>query len=256
MEQDLFLYLVTSLLILIVSTVFSMLGLGGGMLYVPIFHWLGFPVKAVAIPMALLLNGVSTLLAFARYAREGLVDFRSGMPAAVAALLTAPIGAWSSQFVSHGWLLGLFAAVTGVAGAHSLAKSGNEHSMEYAPLRRRLATGMSAGALAGFVGGLLGIGGGVIVAPLLMGMGYPTKVAVATTAFIVTFSSFSGYLGHITRGTTDFTLLAVTIVPVILGSQLGSWYMAKKAKPAWIRKFYGVLLLVIAAKLFSEVISD
>jgi len=72
----------------------------------------------------------------------------------------------------------------------------------------------------------------------------------------VAFSSFSGYLGHITRGGADVTLMAATIVPVILGSQLGSWYMAKKAKPLWIRRFYGVLLLVIAAKLFSEVTSD
>ncbi len=91
---------------------------------------------------------------------------------------------------------------------------------------------------------------------MLMGMGYPTKVAVATTAFIVAFSSFSGYLGHLTRGNVDLMLLAVTIVPVILGSQLGSWYMAKKAKPVWVKKFYGILLLLIATKLFSEVISD
>ena len=37
-------------------------------------------------------------------------------------------------------------------------------------------------------------------------MGYPTKVAVATTAFIVTLSSFSGYLGHVTHRAVDLYL--------------------------------------------------
>ncbi len=54
-------------LLFVVSFLFAMLGLGGGMLYVPIFQWLGFPVKVVAIPLGLLLNGLNTLLAFIRY---------------------------------------------------------------------------------------------------------------------------------------------------------------------------------------------
>ncbi len=66
-------------LVFVVSLVFSMLGLGGGMLYVPIFKWLELPLKTVAIPLSLLLNGITSLSAFLRYWREGLVDFRDGM---------------------------------------------------------------------------------------------------------------------------------------------------------------------------------
>ena len=47
------------------------------------------------------------------------------------------------------------------------------------------------------------MGGGFIVAPMLMELGYPTKQAAATTAFIVTFSSFSGFLGHMAEGHID-----------------------------------------------------
>ena len=46
-------YLLATGLIFVVSVLFSMLGLGGGMLYVPIFKWLGFPLKTVAIPLGL-----------------------------------------------------------------------------------------------------------------------------------------------------------------------------------------------------------
>ena len=84
-------YILATGLIFVVSVPFSMLGLGGGMLYVPIFKWLGFPLKAVAIPLGLLLNGVTTLSAFLRYTREGLVDFRGGLPAAISGLVLTRI---------------------------------------------------------------------------------------------------------------------------------------------------------------------
>lgn len=66
-------------LVFVIAFVFSMLGPGGGMLYVPLFKWLELPFKTAAIPLSLLLNGVTTLSAFARYAREGMVDLRGGL---------------------------------------------------------------------------------------------------------------------------------------------------------------------------------
>jgi uncharacterized membrane protein YfcA len=238
-------YAVAAGLIFVISFVFAMLGLGGGMLYVPVLKWLGFPVKAVAIPVGLLLNGLNTLLAFIRYAREGLVDFRGGL---LAALLLAPVGAWSVKFVPLQTLLLLFAVAVAVAGVRSLLSAGQDEPKTLMPARRRMGIGAVVGGFAGFMGGLLGLGGGFIIAPILMEMGYPTKEAAATTAFIVTFSSFSGFLGHMAEGRIDPWLAGVTVVMVILGSQLGAWFMAKKARPGWVKRLYGVVLLGVAAK--------
>ena len=243
-------------LIFVVSFIFAMLGLGGGMLYVPIFKWLEFPVKTVAIPIGLLLNGLNTLLAFIRYAREGLVDFRGGMPAALTALILAPVGAWSVQFVSRDTLLLLFAIAVIVAGVRTLMTSGQSEPKDKISAGKRMAIGGIVGGFAGFMGGLLGLGGGFIIAPMLMEMGYPTKEAAATTAFIVTFSSFSGFLGHMAEGRIDPVLAAVTVVSVIVGSQLGAWYMARKARPGWVKKLYGVVLLGVAAKLLHDIYTD
>jgi uncharacterized membrane protein YfcA len=243
-------------LIFVVSFIFAMLGLGGGMLYVPIFKWLEFPVKTVAIPIGLLLNGLNTLLAFIRYAREGLVDFRGGMPAALTALVLAPVGAWSVQFVSRDTLLLLFAIAVTVAGVRTLMTSGQSEPKDKISMGKRIAIGGIVGGFAGFMGGLLGLGGGFIIAPMLMEMGYPTKEAAATTAFIVTFSSFSGFLGHMAEGRIDPVLAAVTVVSVIVGSQLGAWYMARKARPGWVKKLYGVVLLGVAAKLLHDIYTD
>jgi uncharacterized membrane protein YfcA len=249
-------YAVAAGMIFVISLVFAMLGLGGGMLYVPVLKWLEFPVKAVAIPVGLLLNGLNTLFAFIRYAREGLVDFRGGLPAALAALLLAPVGAWSVTFVPVQTLLLLFALAVAVAGMRSLLSAGQGEPKSLMPARRRMGIGAVVGGFAGFIGGLLGLGGGFIIAPMLMEMGYPTKEAAATTAFIVTFSSFSGFLGHMAEGRIDPWLAGVTVVMVILGSQLGAWFMATKARPEWVKRLYGVVLLGVAAKLLHGLLSE
>ena len=85
-------------------------------------------------------------------------------------------------------------------------------------IKKRSIIGLGVGAFAGFAGGLLGIGGGFIIAPILMWMGYKTKEAAATTAFVVTFSSFSGYLGHMAEGHFNWTLTIIVVIAVIIGS--------------------------------------
>lgn len=240
-------------LIAVVSFVFAMLGLGGGMLYVPIFKWAGFPLKSVAIPIGLLLNGLNTLLAFFSYARKGLVDFKGGLPAAAAALIFAPAGAWAVRYVPQQALLFLFALAVAVAGIRSLTKTDSGEDKVPIPSRRGSFIGAATGGFAGFTGGLLGIGGGFIIAPILMETGYPIKKAAATTAFIVTFSSFSGFIGHIAESRIESTMLIACVVAVVVGSQFGAWFMAQKAKPVWVKKFYGLVLLGVAAKLIHGV---
>ena len=250
------LYFLATGLIFVVSILFSMLGLGGGMLYVPIFKWLGMPLKTTAIPLGLLLNGITTLSAFIRYAREGLVDFRGGLPAAGAGLVLAPVGAHLVRYVPRETLILLFAAAVVIAGVRSLMQSGKPEPKEQMSTAKRSLIGGVVGGFAGFIAGLLGVGGGFIVAPMLMELGYPTKRAAGTTAFIVTFSSFSGFLGHVAEGRIDVTLAVLAVVAVLLGSQLGAWFMANKARPGWVRKLYGIVLLGVAAKLLHGVFSD
>jgi uncharacterized protein len=243
---------VAGIAVFLISLVFSMLGLGGAMLYVPTFKWLDLPLKATAIPLGLLLNGATSFSAFLRYWREGLVDFRGGLPAALAAVVAAPLGALCMRYVPRDMLLVLFAAFTALAGAYSL-KTGSNEAAEPPSRQRRLFIGLGLGAGEGFVGGLLGIGGGFIVAPVLMALGFPTKRAVATTSFIVTFASVSGFAAHAAAGSLDPTLTATTLIAAIAGSQIGAWFMASRAKPSWVKRLYGGLLLAVAAKLVWDV---
>lgn len=246
-------HLSATCLVFAVSTVFAMLGLGGGMVYVPLFKWLELPLKTVAIPLGLLLNGVTTASALARYAREGLVDYRGGLPAALAAMAMAPVGAHATGYLPKDILIGLFAGLTLLAALYSLKSAARPEAPKAMSPRQRLAIGLALGGGEGFVGALLGVGGGFIVAPVLMMLGYGAKQAAGTTAFIVTFASVSGFAAHAAEGNIDTTLALLTIIAALAGSQLGAWFMAQRAKPGWVKRLYAVLLLGVAAKLIFDI---
>lgn len=246
------LHAIVAVIILAASFLFAMLGLGGGMIYVPVLKWAGFPVQEVAIPLGLLLNGLNTLLALIPYARKKLVDWKGGSAMAAAAFIAAPVGAYTAQYVPVKTLLILFALAVLVAALRMtlLARQPEPESM--LSLKKRSLIGGGVGAFAGFMGGMLGLGGGFIIAPILMWMGYKTKVAAATTAFVVTFSSFSGYLGHMAEGNFNGPLTIVVVIAVIIGSQLGGNFMSGRAKSKWVKQLYALVLLAIAIKLILE----
>jgi uncharacterized protein len=84
-----------------------------------------------------------------------------------------------------------------------------------------LILGMGGGV--GFLSGLFGVGGGFLMTPLLMFIGIPPAVAVATEANQIVASSVSGVLAHWRRGNVDFKMGAVLLIGGVVGSTFGVW---------------------------------
>lgn len=249
------LYTIVFFIIAFASFIFAMLGLGGGMVYVPVLNWAGFDMVSVAIPLGLLLNGLNTALVLIPFARKKMVDWRGGAVMAVTALIASPLGAMTSEHVPVHTLKILFAVMVVAAALRTLWVSKQPEPEEMMTLKKRSIIGFFVGSFAGFIGGLLGLGGGFIIAPILMMMGYKAKEAAATTALVVTFSSFSGYLGHVSQGHMNWWLTTIVVVAVIIGSQLGGRYMTHKAKSKQVKIIYAVVLLLIAVKMVYGVIA-
>ena len=247
-------YLIISLVILASSFLFSMLGLGGALIYVPVLKWAGFPVKEVAIPLALLLNGLTTLIALIAYFKNKLVDVKGGLAMTISAFLFAPIGAIVSDKLPVNFLLILFSAAVLVAAGRMLFMSNRPEPKDIMSFKKRAVIGAIIGGFAGFMAGLLGVGGGFIMAPLLMWMGYETKKAAATSAFAVTFSSFSGFLGHVAQGHFEVTLTIILSAVVIIGALLGSNFLVAKAKTSRVKQIFAIVLFAIAIKIIIGVI--
>jgi len=247
-------YAIVGLIILAASFLFSMLGLGGAILYVPIMKWAGFSVKEVAIPLGLFLNCLTTSIALIAFARNRLVDWKGGGAMTLTAFVFAPIGAISSDYIPTTIILILFSGVVIIVATRMLFSSIQPEPKGKISFKKRTIIGALVGMVAGFSAGLLGIGGGFLMAPLLMWMGYTTKQAAGTSAFAVAFSSLSGFLGHVSQGHVNWTLTIILGTAVIIGALIGSNFMIAKANTARIKQVFAVVLYGIAIKLIVGVI--
>ena len=245
--------IIVTAVILILAFIFSMLGLGGAMLYIPVFHWFGYNFKTVAIPTGLLLNGLTALSAAVFYLRARMVDVKGSVPLVVTSFLGAPVGAYFTKMVPNRTLILLFAIAMLFAGGRMLMTSGSPEKTAMMAPGKRYAIMSVGGFFIGFIAGLLGVGGGFLFVPMMIAMGYPTKKAAATSAFVVIFSSFSGFAGHVAEGHFNWPLMIATSIAVIIASQIGAKVMKEKMKARWIKQMFAVVLLAVAVKLLLKI---
>src|SRR5580658_7457131 len=85
---------------------------------------------------------------------------------------------------------------------------------------------LGLGAVVGFLSGVFGVGGGFLLTPLLIFIGVPPAVAVASSANQLVGASVSGVLAHWRRGNVDFKMGGILLVGGLAGSFLGIWLFA------------------------------
>jgi uncharacterized membrane protein YfcA len=110
------------------------------------------------------------------------------------------------------------------------------------------------GAGAGLMSGILGIGGGGIISPLMLMAGFDPKKNAVITAFVVPFSSLSGFLTYWAMGHVDWKLLIIVSVAGYIGALLGTSFMHRKLDSQAVKKILAVILLLMAVKLFFHVL--
>ena len=234
-----------------IAFVFSMLGMGGSQLYIPILYWMGMDFKTEAVPLGMLLNVVNSSSAAITYGRRGLINWRVAIPFAVAMIAFAPLGVWLNVQIPVKPLLIFFALFTAAAGI--LMLSGWKPKRSEMSSKGRTVLGLTTGSALGLVAGLIGRGGGSFVVPLLYIVGLETKVAAATSAFIVTCSGISSFVSHLaTAAQPQWIIWISTVFAVLLGSQTGSRLMADRLKSRTIKLIFGWVLLGIAAMIIIK----
>ena len=242
---------IAPVLFFVISLIFSMLGMGGGQLYIPILFWLGLDFKTQAIPLGMLLNVVNSLSAAITYGKNKLIDWKIALPFGLTMVLFAPLGTWLNISLPTKPLILIFTIFTAIAAI--LMLSGWKPKTEKFSSTERKILGVSGGSVLGFFAGLIGRGGGSFVVPLLYILGLEAKMAIATSSFVVTCSGISSFLSHLfTAAQPDWNVWILCVFSVFIGSQLGSYLMAKKLKPQYIKVIFGVVLLGVALVLFLQ----
>ena len=242
------------MIVFFASFVLTMVGLGGGLIFSPLFVLLKFPVTT-AVSASLFLNGIAAFSASINYFRKRMVDIKTGLPLLVASTLCAPLGAMLTARINLDAFTGILALVIFLAAMLMLFSKKIEAEGMPVDSTRRIIGGGGIGVAIGLMAGLLGIGGGVFIVPLLIYvLKVPTKTAAATSIFIVIFSSFSGFIAHISLADTDWKFILMAAIFSFTGGQLGSKIMAEKLKSRTVRQIFGIVLLIFVAKLVQRVI--
>jgi uncharacterized membrane protein YfcA len=235
------------------SFILTMVGLGGGLIFAPLLVLLEYPL-ATAVSVSLFLNGIAAFSASINYFRSKMVDVRTGMPLIVASTLSAPLGALMTHHIDVRLFTTVLAAVILLAAGRMLfSKTAPRPHGEPISAARRVIGGGFIGLVVGFIAGLLGIGGGVFIVPLLIYLlKLPTKTAAATSMFIVVFSSFSGFITHLSLSVLDWKFIGIAALFSFAGGQAGSRLMTEKLKGRTVRIIFGLVLLAFSAKLIQK----
>lgn len=240
------LLILAALITLALTTLFSMAGVGAALILIPIFLAFGIELHT-AMATALLLNALGMTVASATFIRKGLVEWRLVVPMLVPAVGLSPVGVWAAHGLDRTLLLWLFVTFLVFAAGMMLFYQPRPRPTR-ASTAATLALGLPVGGVAGFIGGLLGVGGGNVIVPALVASGLEPKRAAAGTSFVVIFASLSGFLAHVQVARLDPALLGVTGMATLAGAALGAWLATERLSAHQLKRLIALVLLAVAVK--------
>jgi uncharacterized membrane protein YfcA len=218
-------------------------GPGAGLAIIPIFNFIGLDFT-VAKAVGLFGGATTTITSSIMNIKRKVVDFKFLFPLALMMLIFAPIGAYSSKYIDQElvkffFMLLLFYSASMMMFSKKKSLFNNQSKWILYIL----------GAFVGYFSGLMGVGGGNILIPLLALLGYePKKVAVAVS-FVVPFSALGSFFTYASYVALDWKLLAVVALSAMSGGYLGNYMMQFKLKQHQVKQLLAVLLYFIAFKL-------
>ncbi|MGB3681494.1 MAG: sulfite exporter TauE/SafE family protein [Rubrobacteraceae bacterium] len=231
----------------------GLVGIGGGIIFVPGLIFAGGWTIQEAVAASLVIIVFSSLSGTIRNASsEDPVNWRM---AGLLSLVVAPsslIGVAVSRVspetvveVVFSLLLLALAYPTSRGGGSSVGGGGRK-----LPLPLTIIAGVFVGALSG----LVGVGGGVMLVPLMvLGLGLEVKTAVSTSLAVVLFTSFVGASGYILTGFSD----VLSLPPLVIGAIVGAWLGVRVRDPLpedKLRIGFAIFMVIVALRIMGQAV--
>lgn len=225
-----------------VAFLYSSVGFGGGSGYLAAMSLFAISTQLIA-STALTLNILAASIAFLTYRQSGHFEPALLWPFLLTSIPASFVGGYV-HLPDQLYLMVLYAALAYV-GIQLLLWDRTLRS-KTGPKRFSWAAILASGLLIGLLSGMVGLGGGIFLSPLLVltGWGTPKQAAASSAGFIVV-NSASGLLGRIFGGTFLLGTLGAALLPAglagaLIGSRLGARYLSGP----FLRRVLGVILLL------------
>jgi hypothetical protein len=237
-----------------IGIIASMTGVGGGIFIVPILTFFYAFVVNSATGTSLTSIIFTAIASTLNYAKQKRIYYKTG---AILIITTAPgayLGAWLATIMEErtlGLVFGVFLILVAIRMIISALRTKAQKQAQ--PVRtgtellhsgKTVIIGAGLSFFGGVASGLLGIGGGTLVVPILIvAMGMPIHYATATSMFTMIFTSISGVAKYAQADLINFPVALLLATGTIFGAQVGA-YTSKKISGRNLGLIFGIMLVV------------
>jgi uncharacterized membrane protein YfcA len=233
-------------LLLIVAFLYASVGHGGASGYLTLMSLFAFPITIMK-PTALVLNILVSAISFYFYYREKKFEWKLFYPFAITSVPFSFLGGIIT-IETHIYKI-ILATVLLFAVARLVGLLGKQKG-ELKPINIPLA--LFIGAIIGFLSGLIGIGGGIILSPVILILGWADiKKSAAVSALFILVNSLSALFGFVSKGGILPISSVSLIALVLIGGILGGYFGSKKMNIQMLRNVLALVLLIAIFKLYT-----
>lgn len=198
----------------------SIIGLGGGIIIVPILTFMGIP-HTIASSSSLFAAFSNSIASTASYAKQKRIDYKTGLRLGLMSVPGTILGAFISAKATPEIFKILFGIIL-ISSCYYLFVKRNLANKQIVS-QQMITASAAISFFAGILSSFFGIGGGIVFVPLMIiGLGLTAKNATATSQFILMFSSASGMIAHTLLGNANFSYVPLLIIGAFAGGIVGS----------------------------------
>ena len=234
--------------LVVVAFLYGSVGHGGASGYLAIMALFSFAPEVMR-PTALVLNLFVSILAFYQYALAGHFAWKLFWPFAISSIPLSFVGGMLEvDAVLYKKILGVMLLFAIARMVFQIRNNDEVLSPVGLPLALLL------GAAIGFLSGLIGIGGDIILSPVVLLLRWGNmKQTAAVSALFIFVNSAAGLSGQLVEGVVFYQGMWWMIVSAVAGGVLGAWYGATKGSPVALRYFLGIVLFIASIKLMAGI---
>jgi len=235
----------------LIALVYSSVGFGGGTSYIAILAVMSVSFELLR-PTALLCNIVVVTSGSLIFYREGLLDLKKNWPFLLASVPMAFLGGyWPVKQNTFFVMLGITLIIASIL---LWFQNSFQHKSSPSAVSDNTVLKSALGGGIGFLSGMVSIGGGIFLSPVLhlLNWDQAKRISAVASVFILV-NSISGLAGQLMqKSVIDWQFVAPLLAAVFIGGQVGSRLGAKKFNEVYIKRITAVLIFAIAFKVLRD----